>query len=208
MPFDFDAIVIGSGAGGAAFAHHFAAAGKSVLVVERGKRADVTRTSTAERQTLIDKEPYDDRSIEVNESPARLYMGGVLGGGTSLFGAALMRPADDDFHPGKHYGSRLERALWDWPIAYDDLRPFYDEAEELFALAGTPDEEFAPLNRPRRLTADVIPFAPRGRLAPLSVAAGHRHQPLRSLRHVRRFLVPARGSEVGRAVARRGRRER
>jgi choline dehydrogenase-like flavoprotein len=160
MPFDFDAIVIGSGAGGAAFAHHFAAAGKSVLVVERGKRADVTRTSTAERQTLIDKEPYDDRSIEVNESPARLYMGGVLGGGTSLFGAALMRPADDDFHPGKHYGSRLERALWDWPIAYDDLRPFYDEAEELFALAGTPDEEFAPLNRPRRLTADVIPFAP------------------------------------------------
>jgi choline dehydrogenase-like flavoprotein len=87
-------------------------------------------------------------------------MGGVVGGGTSLFGAALLRPAVDDFHPGKHYGDRLPRPLWDWPIAYDDLRPFYDEAEELFSLAGTDEEEFSPLNPPGRLAADVIPFAP------------------------------------------------
>lgn len=159
MPYDFDAIVIGSGAGGAAFAHQFAAAGKSVLVLERGQRADARRTSTAERDTLIDKQPYDDRSIEVNESTMRLYMGGVLGGGTSLFGAALLRPADDDFHPGKHYAPRLAREMWDWPIGYDDLRPFYDQAEEMFALAGTQDEGFSPLNPPRYLQDNVIPFA-------------------------------------------------
>jgi choline dehydrogenase-like flavoprotein len=159
MPSDFDVIVIGSGAGGAAFAHQLSAAGKRVLVVERGTRPDTNRTAAAERETLIEKQPYDDRLIEVNDSALRLYMGGVLGGGTSLYGAALLRPADDDFHPGKYYAARLPRELWDWPIGYEELRPFYDQAEEMFALAGTRDEEFSPLNPPRRLSADVIPMA-------------------------------------------------
>src|SRR6516162_625339 len=40
MPFDFDVIVIGSGAGGATFAYACAAAKKSVLLVERGGKQE------------------------------------------------------------------------------------------------------------------------------------------------------------------------
>ena len=120
MSYDADVIVVGSGAGGATLAHACARAGKSVLVLERGHRV-APPAHHDERAMLIDKKPYDDRTIDVNGSPRRLYMGGVLGGSTALYGAALMRPSVDDFHPGASYGGRLPRAQWDWPIGYETL---------------------------------------------------------------------------------------
>src|SRR5262249_45818500 len=78
----------------------------------------------------------------------QLYIGGVLGGGTALYGAALLRPAREDFCPGRNYGLRLPRPLWDWPIGYDDLEPHYTEAERLFGVAGPADEDFGPLPKP------------------------------------------------------------
>ena len=92
---------------------------------------------------LIDKEPYDDRKIDVNGSARRLYMGGVLGGSTALYGAALMRPSRDDFHPGKSYGDRLPRPQWDWPISYEDLEPYYSEAERLYTVSGCNNDDSA-----------------------------------------------------------------
>jgi choline dehydrogenase-like flavoprotein len=161
MERDFEVIVIGSGAGGAAFAHGCASAGKRVLLIERGKRAENLTPPLDERSTLIDKAPYDDRRIRVNDTPLRLYMGGVLGGGTAVFGAALLRPSSEDFHPGRHYGQRLERSLWDWPIEYEDLQPFYDQAEELFRLTGSDNDDFAPLHTPGRHAAHrLLPLAP------------------------------------------------
>ena len=101
-----------------------------------------------EQAMLIDKQPYDDRPIDVNGDNARLYMGGVLGGSTSLYGAALMRPSDDDFHPGRHYGDRLDKSIHDWPIGYEDLAPYYDRAEQLYHVSGQSSPNFGPLNRP------------------------------------------------------------
>ena len=93
---------------------------------------------------LIDKGPYDDREVDVNGSARRLYMGGVLGGGTSLYGGALIRPSEQDFQPGRYYGKRIPRAIWDWPISYADLEPHYTEAERLYGVAGCGDEDFSP----------------------------------------------------------------
>jgi choline dehydrogenase-like flavoprotein len=149
MQYDADVIVIGSGAGGATFAYACARAGKSVLLLERGRRYRPDEHPLDEQAMLIDKRPYDDRPIAVNGTPKQLYIGGVLGGGTALYGAALLRPSRDDFHPGKHYGGRLPRPLWDWPVAYDDLETHYSEAERLFGVAGTGDDDFGPLQKPR-----------------------------------------------------------
>ena len=90
MQQDCDLIVVGSGAGGATLAQACARAGKSVLLLERG-RTSAADSAGSEQATLIDKTPYDDRAIDVNGTAKRLYMGGVLGGGTALLWRALLR---------------------------------------------------------------------------------------------------------------------
>ena len=149
MPYDADVVVIGSGAGGATFAYSCARAGKRVLLLERGRRFGRDEHPLDERAMLIDKQPYDNRTIDVNGAPKQLYIGGVLGGGTALYGAALLRPTPADFSPGRHYSGHLPHHLWDWPIGYEDLEPHYSEAERLFGVAGSAEESFGPLPKPR-----------------------------------------------------------
>jgi choline dehydrogenase-like flavoprotein len=148
MARDFDLIVIGSGAGGGTFAFACALAGKSVLLLERGARFAPRSHTHDERAMLIEKKPYEDRPIVVNGAAARLYLGGVYGGGTALYGAALLRPSRDDFHPGRSYGKTIPREIWDWPISYEDLEPFYAQAEGLYGVAGCRGDDYAPLQRP------------------------------------------------------------
>ncbi len=161
MQFDFDVIVVGGGAGGATFAYACARAGKSVLVLERGGRYTPTGHPHDEKAMLIDKRPYDDREVDVNGASRLLYMGGVLGGGTSIYGGALVRPSEEDFRPGKYYGKRIPRAIWDWPISYADLEPHYTEAERLYRVAGYGEEDFAPLKKPARdYPGEPLPLHP------------------------------------------------
>jgi choline dehydrogenase-like flavoprotein len=167
MTYDCDVLVVGSGAGGATLAYACAKAGKSVLLLERGRAYASSSDSTVpahehghdEQAMLIDKKPYDDRAVEVNGTPRRLYMGGVPGGGTALYGAALLRPSEEDFRPGRHYGHRIPRPIWDWPISYQTLAPYYTRAERLFGVSGSGDDDFGPLCKP----ADGYP----GQLLPL-----------------------------------------
>jgi choline dehydrogenase-like flavoprotein len=164
MPSDFDVIVIGSGAGGGAVAYKCALSGRRVLLVERGAPPEAEESAHDERATLIEKRPYDDRTVCVNGVPRRLYVGGGLGGGTALFGAALMRPSAEDFHPGRYYGPRLPRAAWDWPITYDDLAPHYAEAERLYGVAARGADDFGPLGKPRDgFPAEAPPLLPINR---------------------------------------------
>jgi choline dehydrogenase-like flavoprotein len=161
MPNDCDVIVIGSGAGGGTFAYACARAGKSVLLFERGSKFVVQRGDHDEKAMLIDKKPYDERPVQFNGYLRRLYMGSVLGGGTALYGAALMRPSKEDFHPGKHYGCRISRAVWDWPVDYHSLEPHYAEAEKLYAVSGSRDQDFGPLQKPSDdYPAPLIPVKP------------------------------------------------
>src|SRR5262249_23764980 len=114
-----------------------------------------------EKAMLIEKKPYDDRPVRLNGNIRRLYMGSVLGGGTALYGAALMRPSKDDFHPGRHYGNRIPRPVWDWPINYCDLEIHYSEAERLYGVSGSREDEFGPLEKPRgAYPAESIPVKP------------------------------------------------
>ena len=160
MDYDFDLIVIGSGAGGGTLASACATRGKRVLVIERGRRTQIDEQVHDEQRTLFDKQPYDDRPIELNGESRRLLMGGVLGGGTSLYGGAMIRPSVDDFHPGKSYGERIDRALWDWPLGYDELAEYYDQAERLYHVAARGGDDFAPLAPPTASNEDeILPLA-------------------------------------------------
>jgi choline dehydrogenase-like flavoprotein len=176
MPYDCDVLVVGGGAGGGTFAAACARRGKKVLLLERGPRHPSDGRAHDERAALIDKRPYDDRPVEVNGSPRRLYVGGGLGGGTALYGAALLRPSREDFHPGKYYGDRIPRAIWDWPISYEELAPYYGEAERLYGVAGCAEEDFGPLQQPPKgFSARPLPLHPvNARLMAANRAVGLR----------------------------------
>ena len=147
MDADFDIIVIGSGAGGGTLAATCAEAGKNVLLVERGEMLP-TLTNVAsthpqslhnEFNTLISKQPYDDRSILLNSQPSRLYMGGVAGGGTAVYGAALLRPHPADFSPGRYYARRIPREIHEWPVAYESFESHFKTAERLYGVVDVRD---------------------------------------------------------------------
>lgn len=150
MDDDFDIVVIGGGAGGGTLAASCAAAGKRILLVERGNNSacDVSpsggRHKHDEQKTLIAKLPYDDRSIELNGTASRLYMGGVLGGGTAVYGGALIRPHAADFSPGRYYGSRIPREIRDWPIDFHSFEPYLAAAERLYHVADVPTDRAIP----------------------------------------------------------------
>ena len=147
MGADFDIIVVGSGAGGGTLASACASAGKSVLLVERGGSPAVNRDAAAlqpsslhdEFATLIQKQPYDDRSVFLNSRPAQLYMGGLIGGGTTVYGAALLRPHPADFSPGRYYAPHIPREIHEWPVSYESFEPYLTAAERLYRVADVRD---------------------------------------------------------------------
>lgn len=150
----YDAIVIGSGAGGGVAAWALAASGRTVLVVERGDlpptgflAVDHLRNA---RTTLgfddrLAPAPDEWRTLEVDGRVLRLSPRDVrwgnnamtVGGGTRVFGAQAWRFAPEDFRMASTYGVPDGSALADWPIGYDDLEPYYTRAEWELGVSGS-----------------------------------------------------------------------
>src|SRR5205823_3421338 len=57
-----------------------------------------------------------------------------------LFSAVMDRFRPQDFTPRQYFPAVAEAALPEaWPITYEDLEPFYAQAERLFRVRGTAD---------------------------------------------------------------------
>jgi choline dehydrogenase-like flavoprotein len=143
----WDAVVIGTGAGGATLGYALARRGKSVLFLERGlSDADRLRgipyAWDQNRQAALRHGWWPDpiqRRVGIHCSPAFHPVGAGVGGGTALYGMVMDRFRPMDFAPRRLFPS-TESALPDaWPIAYDELAPYYDEAEALYHVHGSPD---------------------------------------------------------------------
>jgi choline dehydrogenase-like flavoprotein len=82
------------------------------------------------------------------------YTAQVVGGGTQLYGGVSLRFTPDDlrlrsFNAGRtdlldDPGGEVERETRDWPVSYDELEPFYTEAERLVGISGTRDGQEKP----------------------------------------------------------------
>jgi choline dehydrogenase-like flavoprotein len=135
MPNDthFDVIIIGSGAGGGTLARRLAPSGKRVLILERG---DYVPREAANWSTLaVNKEGrYQTREVwrDVKGGALHPHTNYCVGGNTKFYGAALFRLRREDFGELAHHGG-LSPA---WPISYDDLEPYYTEAEHLYEVHG------------------------------------------------------------------------
>ncbi len=161
IPDHYDAVVIGTGAGGGTAGHKLAAMGKRVLFVERGKLFKEDQAFQDEQAMQIEKRAADDRAFNFDGLRERPFIGGIAGGSTSLYGACLMRPGKSDFTPGRFYGRHLDRAVWEWPIAYEELAPFYTEAENLYRVAGKSTQETPHLmRRTAAYPAEPLPLHP------------------------------------------------
>ncbi len=135
----YDVCVIGSGAAGGALAAALAEQGVQTVLVEGGPYRDPAK---------IDSHawPYENaapRVPPVRVNPKReptIYSGDnvgiararVLGGRTTHWNAVSLRFSADDFREWSVNG--IEE---DWPIGYDELAPYYDEAERRMVVCGT-----------------------------------------------------------------------
>ncbi len=139
MPDDhYDVIVIGSGPGGAGVAHRLAPTGKRILVLERGEYLpreveNWSADAVFKRGRYRADETWRD-GTGAAFSPMLHYW---VGGNSKMYGSALLRLRREDFGELRH-SAGVSPA---WPIGYDELDPYYLEAEHLYAVHGQRRED-------------------------------------------------------------------
>ncbi|MEM9672419.1 MAG: GMC family oxidoreductase [Bacteroidota bacterium] len=169
----YDVIVVGSGAGGGMAAKVLAESGLSVAIVEAGPFFDPTN---AEQMTQL-KWPYESprrgasttRAFgdfdaayggwEIEGEPYTRNEGTefdwfrshMLGGRTNHWGRISLRFGPKDFKR-----KSIDGLGDNWPIGYDDVKPYYDKVDKLIGVFGSkenldnePDGYFLPVPKPR-----------------------------------------------------------
>src|SRR5665213_3933178 len=167
-----DVVIVGSGAGGGMAAHVLTKAGANVLLLEAGGPWDNTKdsamlkwpyqsprrgASTKERPFgefdaciggwELDGEPY----TKAEGTKFDWWRARMVGGRTNHWGRISLRFGPDDFKRRS-----IDRLGDDWPIGYEDVKPYYDKIDKLIGVFGTneglyndPDGIFLPPPKPR-----------------------------------------------------------
>jgi choline dehydrogenase-like flavoprotein len=123
----FDVIGIGAGAGGLAAAYKLVAAGKRVLVIEKGRT--VAAADNISRPDLL-LSGFGHRCAETwLDAGGRPFLPNEysnVGGKTKWYGAALLRMSPREFEPEPSYGAL------GWPVSYKEFAKHYAESESIF----------------------------------------------------------------------------
>lgn len=170
----YDVIIVGSGAGGGMATLQLANAGLRVALVEAGDyydpAADEQRTQlrfpweSPRRGASTDRRPFGDFNSciggwEIDGEPYTQkdntdfmwWRARMLGGRTNHWGRISLRfgPLDFKRHDIDGLGDN-------WPIGYEDVKPYYDKLDKLVGVFGSneglyndPDGYFLPAPKPR-----------------------------------------------------------
>lgn len=169
----YDAVIVGSGAGGGMAAKILADAGLSVAVMEAGGDFDPAKEEYRTQlrwpwesprrgaSTVrafgdfdaawggweIDGEPY----TRAEGTEFDWFRSRMLGGRTNHWGRISLR-----FGPRDFKRKDIDGLGDNWPIGYDDVKPYYDKVDKLIGVFGTneglendPDGFFLPPPKPR-----------------------------------------------------------
>ncbi len=149
----YDVAIVGSGAAGATLAAELAAAGRSVLLLERGGAMALADQNVADVDLFRRQRYHPDESwFGPDGDPFAPQMVYALGGNTKIWGGVLERMREREFT-----GLALQDGISpDWGLRYGDLAPWYEKAEALYRVHGR--RGIDPTEPPR--SAD-FPHAPR-----------------------------------------------
>jgi len=167
----YDVVIVGSGAGGGMAAYMLANAGVKVLLLEAGPMFDPQKDSMQLKNPWeskrrgagttrafgdfdaafggwkIDGEPY----THTDGTEFEWFRSRMLGGRTNHWGRIALRFGPNDFK-GKTFDGQTD----DWPISYDEVKPYYDRVDRMLGVYGTmenlennPDGIFLPAPKPR-----------------------------------------------------------
>jgi choline dehydrogenase-like flavoprotein len=172
QPKVYDAVIIGSGAGGGMAAYTLANAGLNIALLEAGPMYDpkvnVTQLKwpweSPRRGASTKFRPFGDYDAaywgwDIDGEPYTQAEGTewgwwrsrMVGGRTNHWGRISLRFGPHDFKRRS-----IDGLGDDWPISYDDVKPYYDKVDRLIGIFGTneglendPDGVFLPPPRPR-----------------------------------------------------------
>lgn len=169
---EVDVLIVGAGPAGGMAAKHLGRCGLNVVCLEQGEWLDpdgypgarpegelmaTQRWHTSPNIRLLES----DYPIDVSETDCEPIMFNGVGGSTILWGACWHRLRPSDFAVRS-----LDGVADDWPISYQDLVPYYEEAAADMAVSGFDGDPAFPA--PHRYP---LPALPIGRIG-LKLAAG------------------------------------
>ncbi|WP_263355485.1 GMC oxidoreductase [Acidicapsa acidisoli] len=136
----WDVAIIGAGMGGGFTARALADAGHDVLLIERGieEKSPPSGDETHDPEVRLAGSKWPTLSTyEIDGVVSRFYapIGSGIGGSTNWYAAALERFADIDIDSLPN----ATHPTGGWPISYQELLPYYEQAERMLHVAGTID---------------------------------------------------------------------
>jgi len=154
---NFDLIIVGTGFASSFFLKKYlekASPGKRVLVLERGilyphsERLKKARGST---ENVFRKTPLPEETFQYSNNADKTWtFDANFGGSSNCWTGCTPRFMPNDFRIKTLYGVGQ-----DWPLTYDDLEPYYCEAEDIMRIGG-PDKTPFPKSKPYPLPAQEL----------------------------------------------------
>lgn len=137
----YEVIIVGSGIASSFFLHGLLRANRvprRILVLEAGGRYEHAELLRRPRHLLT-----ESPGLFENKNPEKPWpFTRAFGGGSNCWFGSTPRQLPEDFQMRSRFGVGT-----DWPLSYDDLEPFYAEAEQLLAVSGANPMPY-PMSRP------------------------------------------------------------
>src|SRR5437763_159503 len=152
---EVDFCVVGAGAGGGVVGAKLAEAGFSVVILDAGPHwnpvKDFVSDELASRKLF-----WTDERLTGGEDPVELgsnNSGQGVGGSTVHYLMVAMHGHPEDFRRRTLEGEITGADVFDWPLTFEELEPYYEEVEEALQIAGPMSDgpRARALGRPRRL---------------------------------------------------------
>ena len=151
----FDICIVGSGIAGALLAFEATRRGRTVALIEAGPRLEFGRRLEFLRHYQTrggNYYPWEHPARDAYEVSSKGGIGipyplnmkriKAVGGTTLHWGGRIQRLTPSDFRTASTFGMGS-----DWPLSYDELEPFYSEADWKIGVSGTHDSSQPPRSR-------------------------------------------------------------